>query len=156
MTYGGASSDFFYLISLESQEQFKLTTNNLTCTFAPCFVNGESELVAVGGYKGEGVEIWRVEDKEMVHHIDDCLDDSIFVCCLYSARGILAAGFHSPNTGKSYLHLYNVKSWEKIYRRELAMIPRSLYLTTDSKYLAIGGNDELQAGGEKCVVVEIK
>merc|ERR1719361_1842494 len=70
--FGATTSNFFYLVSLESQEQFKLTTTKLSNTFAPCFINGESEFVAVGGDDGEGVEIWSVEDKQMVRHINDC------------------------------------------------------------------------------------
>merc|ERR1712062_49507 len=111
---GGSESNFFYLISLETQEQFKLTTKHLTNTMSPCFINGESRLIAIGGLKGEGVEIWSVEDKEMVHRIDDCDDEYTFVMCLFSANGILAAGFRSMvRTAKPYLHLYDVKSWDR-------------------------------------------
>merc|ERR1712062_831026 len=82
---GGAACDFFYIISLETQKQFKLTTTKLTNTFSPCFINGDSRFVAVGGNYGEGVEIWSVEDKEMVHHFNDTVEDNSYVSCSFSA-----------------------------------------------------------------------
>jgi len=154
-TIGGAKSNFFYLVSLETQEQFKLTTNKLINTLSPCFINGDSKFVAVGGMWSEGVEIWSVSDKEMVHHIDD---DRIRVgqgsiTCSYSANGILAVGFTLRGRNGDHLHLYDVLSWERIHQKQFKMCPRHLFLTQDCKYLTAGGDDRV---GEKCVVLTIQ
>ena len=151
VAHGGSASNFFYLISLDTQEQFKLTTTQLTNTYAPCFINGESQFVAIGGDDGEGVEIWSVSDKKMVHHIK-VQDSSQFVSCSYSSNGILAVGFGANRT--DYLQLWEVHSWTMIYSKEYEMTPRSLFLTADSKYLAAGGT--AYSGGEKCIILEIQ
>merc|ERR1712154_305859 len=109
---------------METQEQFKMTTPNLTKTHAPCFINGDSNLVTVGGYNREGVEIWSVENKEMVHHIE--YEGYNFVACSYSANGILAVGYAG-----GYLRLYDVTTWNEIYQHQFSMIPRYLFLTED-------------------------
>merc|ERR550525_2298613 len=104
----------------------------MTNTYAPSFINGSSKFVAVGGYTGEGVEIWSVADKEMVHHIDECREDNAFVSCSYSANGILAVGYVSiQDMGYSkYLKLYDVSTWTMIYRHDFASVsPRHLFLT---------------------------
>merc|ERR1719499_2116713 len=88
---GAGAKAYFYIIALETQQQFKLTPKNLTKSLAPCFINGASNLVAVGGYTTEGVEIWSVEDKELIHHIEN--EEDVYVSSLYSANGILAVGY---------------------------------------------------------------
>merc|ERR1711879_468511 len=102
-------------------------------------IDGKSEMVAVGGFKGEGVEIWSVDERKMVHHIE-CPFDNSFVSCPYSANGILAVGM-LQNRGGKRLYLYDESSWTKIYHKEFNMSPRFLFLTADCKYLAAGGTD---------------
>merc|ERR1719242_733706 len=88
---GGGDTNFFYIVALETQEQFKLTTQKMKRQArSPCFINGDSNLVAVGGWKNEGVEIWSVAEKTMVHHIEA---GDVYVASMYSANGILAVGF---------------------------------------------------------------
>ena len=46
---GGGSKNYFFLIDLESSAQHKLTSDALSSTYAPCFINGNTEFVAVSG-----------------------------------------------------------------------------------------------------------
>merc|ERR1719251_57230 len=86
---GGGETNFFYIINLETQEQTKLTTKMMKKQArSPCFINGDSDLVAVGGgYENVLIEIWSVKEKKMVHHIEGSQSD--FVGAMYSANGIL-------------------------------------------------------------------
>ena len=133
---GGGYKNFFYIIALETQKQIKLNTEKLTYAFAPCFINGESNLIAVGGNTGEGVEIWNVANQEMVHHIQK--SDQVIVTSMYSANGILAVGFASHGGDNPHLQLYDVSSWTAIYRHKFELRPWYLFLTQDNKYLAAG------------------
>jgi len=150
MAGSGKKRNFFYLIDLSTEIQTKLISDKLTNTLAPCFVDGDSEFVAIGGTKGEGVEIWSVVDKQMVRHIAP--GDDAFVSCTYSANGILAVGFCSRSNGV-YLQLYDVRSWQTIYHQTYEMTPRSLFLTADSKYLAAGGGS--WRNSERCIILKI-
>merc|ERR1712079_78555 len=126
---GGGDNKFYYIIALDTKEQFKLIPQNLSWAIAPCFIDGESTLVAVGGYDGEGVEIWSVADKKLVHHINDSQEDKTRVDAMYSANGILAVGYGGGTNTQRYLQLYDVSSWSKLYRYEFKMRPYSLFLT---------------------------
>merc|ERR1712062_427489 len=100
---------------------------------SPCFINGGSNLVAMGGFAFEGVEIWSVAEKKLVHHIEE--SDAVYVASMYSANGILAVGFGDGfGGGNSYLQLYDVSSWSIIYRYDIELRPYSLFLTEDNKY----------------------
>ena len=57
---GGYSSRSFYLVDLSRQTQSKLTSRNLKNTYAPCFINGETDFVAVAD---KAVEIRSTETK---------------------------------------------------------------------------------------------
>merc|ERR1712083_1240394 len=63
---GDGGKAYFYLIDLKSNAQHKLTSSTLTGTHSPCFINDEAEHVAVGGDRGQGVEIWDIKSKEAV------------------------------------------------------------------------------------------
>ena len=56
----GTAANFFHLVSMEIHEQFKSTTENLSNTYSPCFIDGESQFVAVGGDDGEGPRFEKV------------------------------------------------------------------------------------------------
>ena len=148
---GGKDFDFFYLIDIASQQQTKLKSRRCKGMYAPCFINGGSELVAIGGTNGHGVEIWSVESKKRIGHMVS-EDKQKWVSCTYSANNILAVGFHSNS---SELKLWDVRSWELIHSAEYTMVPRYLHLTADCKYLTIGGSRKTDLG-EKCVVLQIK
>merc|ERR550525_498116 len=118
---GGGDTNFFYITALETQEQFKLTTQKMKeQARSPCFINGGSNLVAVGGWENEGVEIWSVAEKEMVHHIEES-GRSVYIASMYSANGILAVGFTVNGSGLRYLQLYDVSSWSTIYRYDIEL-----------------------------------
>merc|ERR550525_852031 len=109
---GGGTTNFFYIIALETQEQFKLTTQKMKKQArSPCFINGDCNLVAVGGWANEGVEIWSVAEKKMVHHIEQ--PGKLCVSSMYSTNGILAVGFSDQSSGNknNYLQLYDVSTW---------------------------------------------
>jgi len=137
----------FYLIDIEKGEQFKMTSEHLTRTYCPCFVNGDSQFV-IGGSNAEGLEIWSVADRELVTHCD-VGDDTKFVSSTFFANHVLAVGLGSINDGA--LKLYDTRSWDVIHGAPCHMTPRSLALTADSKYIAMGGSDH-----EKCIVLRIK
>ena len=61
---GGGDDKSVHLIVLKSKHQIKLTSTSFSYTRAPCFINGSTEQVAVGGASGEGVEIWNVRNRE--------------------------------------------------------------------------------------------
>ena len=129
------------MIDLQSQEQIKLTSDVITDTYAPCFINGGTEFVAVGAY--EGVEIWDVGNKTSVKKLE--LKESKASA---STNNIL--GFGSVY---GVLRLWDVRNWEVLYSSTFAgMNANSLHLTSDLKYLTIAGTGD----GDGCVVLEIK
>merc|ERR1711879_453772 len=96
-----------------------------------------------------------------------------FVTCSYSANGILAVGFAASwetddghwsgnsyqwnyDGVKGYLWLYDVSSWNMIYKQDFKMWLRSLYLTEDRTKLAASGSNDTFQGGEKCVILRIQ
>ena len=70
-----------------------------------------------------------------------------FACSMTSSNNILAVG------SRAGVQLWDVRNWEKFHSSEYKMIPRSIHLTHDSKYLTVGGSGW---NGEKCVVLEIQ
>ena len=119
---------YFYLVGIVNQTQFKLTSNYLTRTYAPCFINGDADFVAVGGYDGEGVEIWDVKRKQLVHRI---VIDGRFISSTFSTNNILAVGHVLRGgfcTKQGALKLYDVTNWEMFYSSECYMEPRSVHL----------------------------
>ena len=51
------------------------------------------------------------------------------------------------------LQLWEVGSWEMFHSSKYTMYPRSIHLTSDSRYLTVGGDGGF---GDKCVVMQIK
>ena len=136
---GGGHGNPLYLIALESKTQHKLTSDVLKATFAPCFINGDTEFVAVGG-SGK-MEVWDIKNKKPVKVLDG--EGSATA----STNNILAVG------RAGVLELWDVRNWEMFYSSDFeGLDPKSLHLTSDSKYLTIAGKE----GGDKCVVLEIK
>ena len=60
---GGIDLDFFYLIDIMNGLQTKLKSRRCKGMYAPCFINGDSQRIAIGGTNGHGVEIWDVAKK---------------------------------------------------------------------------------------------
>ena len=55
---------YFYLIDLVKKQQHKLVSSALSQTYGPCFINGETDYVSVGG-KGQ-VEIWDMKNNKSI------------------------------------------------------------------------------------------
>ena len=141
---GGTNRSYFYLLDLEKKTQRKWESKVLTCTNAPCFINGDAEYVAVGGgYGAPGVQIWDIE-KNAAAQVLEIYDD--FTTCTFSINNILAVGLNSKA-----LQLWDVRDWTMFQSFKYSMNPRTITLTDDARYLSIGGG-----GGEKCVVLQIK
>ena len=142
---GGRNNQYFYFVDLVTSAQHKLKTKALSeGTLSPCFINGNSELIAIGGRNGQGAEIWDIGSKA---HLRTLETGAGSVVCTTSTNNILAIC-----TAKGVLQLCDVRSWDMFYSSTFqGMQPRSLHLTADLKFLTIGGID-----GVQCVVMEIK
>ena len=141
---GGFIQSYFYLIDLTSKTQHKITSKALKKSLAPCFINGDAYIVAVGGGTGDGVEIWDVQQKQFLRVLQIKGQN---IGCSASTNNIFSVGTYD---GK--LILWDVRNWERFFSKEFSgMIAASIHLTSDSKYLTIGG-----VGGDKCVVLEIQ
>merc|ERR1712154_136785 len=53
---GGFQRAYFYFVDLMSQTQRKFKPVSLRSAFAPCFINGDADSLAIGGAKDQGVE----------------------------------------------------------------------------------------------------
>ena len=53
------------------------------------------------------------------------------------------------------MRLYDIRTWELVHSETFTMIPQSLHLTTDLRYLTVGGLYG-DSGSEKCIVMNIK
>ena len=139
---GGSDNPYFYLIDLVSKTQQKLTSKMMKHSYAPCFINGDNEYVALGSRYGQGVEVWDLKNKESLRKLD--INSG---CSSTSTNNILA--FASE---KGEVRMWDIRNWEMVKSVNFdGLCALSLHLTTDSKYLTIGG-----VGGDKCVVLEIK
>ena len=130
------------MIDLQNSLQHKFTSE-LRTTYAPCFINGQTELVAIGGWRPSYVEIWDIKQQKAVKVLKINKGD---VECSASTNNILAIA-----TESKFLGLWDVRNWEMVHSKEISMAPKSLYLTSDSKYLTIGGQY-----GQACIVMEIR
>ncbi len=70
----------------------------------------------------------------------------VSINCAVSTNNILGIG-----SSDKTIRLFDVRTWEMFYSQKYEMIPNSLHLTADLKYLTIGGS-----GGDKCSVLQIK
>merc|ERR1712154_468332 len=118
-------------------KQFKVESEVMNGSYAPCFIGGGSERVVIGGDKE--FEVWDIKTRSSVQHITGHQDR---VNCTVSVGNVLAIG-----TDDSMLSLYDVTSWKVVYSKRYAVSPFSLHLTTDQKYLTMAG-----PWGEQCVV----
>merc|ERR1711879_266506 len=131
---------YWFLIDTVNQKQFKMQSKVLEKSYAPCFIGGASELIAIGGESQ--MEIWGVFSRSSVHHITGI---GSYVNCTFSVGNMLAVGGYD-----NMLRLYDVTTWNVIYSKKYEMRPDSLHLTEDQKYLTVAG-----ANGEQCVVIKL-
>lgn len=139
----GWNKKYFYLIDIVNNHQYQMTSNMLRDSYAPCFINGESEYVAVGDRSGT-IEIWDIANKTAIKCIDT-RSNSMFRCSA-STNNILAIG-----SADKTVKLYDIRNWECFYSHKYDIEPCSLHLTNDLQYITIGGD-----GGDLCVVLQIQ
>ena len=139
---GGVMKPFAYFIDLQRRTQSKWTSEVLNHTTVSCLINGATKYVAVGG-RGK-VEICQIAKKESIKVLDIGVKQAINA--LYSTHNILAVASNDKK-----VRLYDVRNWKMFYEAKYKMLPKSLHLTKDSKYLTIGGSK-----GEQCIVLKIK
>merc|ERR1711879_659059 len=106
---------YWFLIDTVNRKQFKVESKVMESSYAPCFIGGGSELIAIGGYKQ--MEIWDVASRSSVQHITDIGSG---VNCTFSVGNILAVG-----SDDSMPRLYDVSTWNVIYSKEYEMNPMS-------------------------------
>merc|ERR1711951_12384 len=123
------------------QKQFKLESKVMKDSYAPCFIGGGSKRIVIGGSRD--FEIWDIETRSSLHHITDIGGNDVF--CTFSVGNILAVG-----SGDNMLRLYDTTTWNVIYSKKYEMMPQSLHLTADQKYLTVAG-----ASGEQCIVLQL-
>ena len=153
---GGAGKSYFYLVDIENAVQYKLNSKALTDTLAPCFINGDTVYLVVGGDFGQGAEMWNVSSRTPVRTF--AVQKGDYITCTASANNILAIGYR--DSGRM---LYDVTNWELFHSAKYRMSARSVHLTSDSRYLTVGGDSPRygRAGNwrivvaEKCVVLKI-
>ena len=138
---GGNDNPHFYLIDLESRDQHKLVSASAVHSHAPCFINGNTAFVAVGGWDSS-VEVWDIKTQKSVRTLD-------------LVGGISSASVHNLlafGSNKGILCLWDVRNWEVVHSSTFdGLQAYSLHLTSDLRYLTIAG-----IGGDKCIVLEIK
>eukprot|EP01084_Bolivina_argentea_P069425 126325_1 len=142
----GGGKKYAYFIDIENEVQSRLESGKMERgVYAPCFINGEAKFIAIGDYVGN-IEIWDVVKKEMVKtwKVDACIK------CTTSRNNILAvsSGAYEKN---NMLRLYDVRNWGMFYSQKHEMSPKSLHLTSDSKYVTIAGIEN-----EQCLVFQIQ
>eukprot|EP01083_Nonionella_stella_P011622 32994_1 len=164
----GTGQIFFFVIDIQNKQQYKvrwdfnqsneLPENYILRTKVPCFINGEAKCVAVGGHNSL-VAIWDIQEKDKLNEpfiysdtnrcakILNLRGQNVAIDCTYSTNNILAVGSQDK-----MLRLWNVNKWEMFYSKKLNMVPNSLHLTEDSRYLTIGG----YTNRGQCIVLEIK
>ena len=132
------------LVSLESKTHFEFTSDYLTNALNPCFINGEAHFLAVGGAGGGKFEIWDIQKQASIRVLQV---DGGFASSMASTKNIFVLG-----SSKKKLYLWDVRSWEMFHSLDLdGMDPQSLHLTTDAKYMTIGGWN-----GDLCIIFSIQ
>ena len=99
---GGVGSAYFYLIDLESKKQHQFNSDVLLNTYVPCFINGCTDYIAVGGWDKQCVEIWNVQKQKATRLLEGCKDR---IQCSASTNNILAVA-----TGNKDLLLWDVRN----------------------------------------------
>merc|ERR1712154_709115 len=140
---GGGGVSYFYVIDIAKNQQYKMTSNVLSDTYAPCFINGKNEYVSVSDKRGR-IEIWDIAQLKPIKTLNIGIQQ--WVTCSASTNNIFAVGSWDKK-----LRLYDVRSWQCFYTKAYDFKPTSLHLTDDLKYLTVGGQ-----GGDRCVVLKIQ
>ena len=86
---GGNGKNYVYVVDLQNAQQQKFVSEVLRHTFVPCFINGQSELVAVGDWGNDWGEIWDIKAQKAVKVLEINKGD---VECSASTNNFLAIG----------------------------------------------------------------
>jgi len=140
---GGEKRPYWYLIDILGQKQMKITSQNVQNSYAPCFVNGDNELIVIGAEKK--FEVWNLQNMSSLKVIG--AKKGVWSTC--SVNNLLAVGVDDGN-----MYLYDVKTWNMIYSKKYEMRIFTLHLTSDLKYLTVAGGGTPNA--ELCVVLNLK
>merc|ERR1712154_319720 len=109
--------------------------------YAPCFVNGGSDTIVIGGKRQ--FEIWDITTRSAKRVLDGT--GGRMMQCACSVNNIMAIG-----SVDKMLRLFDVRSWDMIYSKKYEVDPVSLHLTADLKYLTLSG-----WYGEQCIVMNL-
>jgi len=139
----GQDKTYFYVIDIANEKQYKLTSEYLASTYAPCFINGENQFAAVGDQEGK-IEIWDIEKQQSVQTLQT--EKQHLITSAASSHDILAIGSNDQT-----LRLYDTKKWECFYEKRFDCDGASLHLTEDLKYVTFAGE-----GADRCVVLQIE
>eukprot|EP00485_Elphidium_margaritaceum_P003782 CAMPEP_0202706196 /NCGR_PEP_ID=MMETSP1385-20130828/18651_1 /ASSEMBLY_ACC=CAM_ASM_000861 /TAXON_ID=933848 /ORGANISM="Elphidium margaritaceum" /LENGTH=717 /DNA_ID=CAMNT_0049364609 /DNA_START=109 /DNA_END=2262 /DNA_ORIENTATION=- len=145
---GGLRKSHFWIIDFEAQnpdeQQQDFQSEYLMDTFAPCFINSDTQFISV--CDGEGrMEIWDLKTKKSVKTLQ--IETKATISSSASTHNVLAIGSVDDKT----LRLYDVRSWECFYSKDFNFDGNSLDLTNDLKYVTFSGE-----GGDRCVVLKIQ
>jgi len=140
--YWAIATGFKYwnLVDIQNQSQFKLVSEKGVWSFSSTFIEGDAVRVVIGGDRN--MEIWDVEFRSPLRVVSDIGHQ---VQCLCSVNNVLAVSSYDK-----VLQLYDTNSWNKFYSKKYEMMPQSLQLTSDLKYLVMAGEK-----GELCLVLKI-
>lgn len=139
---GGKGKSYWYLIDVEQETQHKMVSKVLKHTYAPSFINGASDRVVIGGVAQ--FEVWDIATRSALRVVTG-MKAGNGIEAFSSVHNVMAVGCNDK-----VLRLYDVTSWEFIYSKEYEMMPKSLLITPDLKYLTVAGNK-----GEECIVLKI-
>eukprot|EP01084_Bolivina_argentea_P118496 210235_1 len=140
---GGGYKNYFYVIDINNNKQYKMISDVLSDTYAPCFINGQNELLSMSDKKGK-IEIWDIMHKKAINTLK--IGVSQWVTSSASTNNILAIASWDKK-----LRLYDVRNWELFYTKQYNCQANSLHLTRDLKYLTFAGR-----GGDRCFVLQIE
>jgi len=139
---GGQGKPYFYVIDVENQLQQKITSDIQASVYAPCFINGATELFAVGRY-GKFVEVWDLGTQKAIKRLD-------------MLQGFSSASTHNIlafASKQGILRLWDIRKWEVVHTSTFdGMQAYSLRLTSDLKFITIAG----VGAGDRCVVLQLK
>ena len=138
---GGRDCESWHLIEIPYQLQYKMTSSHLENSFAPCFL--DEQRVFIGGKSR--FEIWSLEHLNAVKVVKSLPGDK-WINCACSREQMLVVG-SSDNS----VMVFDTRNFDMIHSINYIMIPQSVHLTPDLKYLTVSGES-----GERCVVSEIK
>merc|ERR1712154_175916 len=81
---GGTYIKYFYLIDTQNQTQYKLVSKSLNNTLVPCFINGASDRLMIGG-DGK-IELWDINTRTALRVIGGFSTGFNNILCSFSVN----------------------------------------------------------------------